>query len=158
MKTEESHRITEHERFMRRCIDLAKIARSRNNAPVGSIVVADGRIVGEGIEELPTGTNVTGHAEVLACQMALDATGRRRLHGATLYTTAEPCFMCSYVIRQCGISQVVYGLETPTVGGVTSSLPILTDANLAEWNPPPRVLGGILQAECHSVRSTEREA
>ncbi len=143
----------EHERFMRRCIELAHIAKSRGNTPVGSVVVIDGVIVGEGIEEVPAGTNVTGHAEVRACQDAVDRTESRRLEGAVIYTTAEPCFMCSYVIRQCAIAQVVYGVETPGVGGITSCHPILTDVAASDWNSAPRVLGGILETECQRLKS-----
>lgn len=146
-----------HETFMQRCIELALLARSRNNTPVGSIVVLDSTIIGEGIESLPAGDSITGHAEVLACQAAVDETGNRQLDGATLYTTAEPCFMCSYVIRQCGISLVVYGVETPGVGGITSSLPVLTDRNLSQWRPPPRVVGGILLDECRQLRGSSRD-
>ena len=143
----------EHERFMGRCLELARIARQGNNAPVGSVVVIDGSIVGEGIETLPSGTNITGHAEVIACQSAVEHTGSKLLDRATLYTTAEPCFMCSYVIRQCGIALVVYSLETPSVGGITSAHPILTDERLPDWKSPPRVLGGVLQDECELLRA-----
>jgi len=146
--------VEQHERFMHRCIELAGVARSRGNAPVGSVVVIDGQIVGEGIEDLPAGNSITGHAEILACQSALDRIGIPLLQGATLYTTAEPCFMCSYVIRQCGISLVVYGLATPTIGGVTSSHPILTDPSLSDWSPAPRTLGGVLRSECERLKST----
>ena len=153
MNTDDSVGTSDHERFMHRCIELANVAKSRGNTPVGSLVVIDGTIVGEGIEEAPAGTNLTGHAEILACQAAVDQIESRRLEGALIYTTAEPCFMCSYVIRQCAIAQVVYGVETPGVGGITSSHPILTDSAPAVWNSAPRVLGGILEMECQRLRS-----
>jgi tRNA(adenine34) deaminase len=140
-----------HERFMRRCIELAQIAQRQHNTPVGSVVVLDGDVVGEGIEDLPAGDSVVGHAEVLACQKAVDHTGSRRLAGATLYTTAEPCFMCSYIIRQCEISLVVYGRDTPGVGGATSSHPILTDTSMLGWKPAPHVIGGVLRRECQHI-------
>src|SRR3954469_19647648 len=98
MKDPRSHTTPDHEHFMRRCLELAAVARSRGNTPVGSVVVLDGKIVGEASETLPMGTSVTGHAEVLSCQEALDRDGRRDLAGAVLYTTAEPCYMCSFVI------------------------------------------------------------
>ena len=143
----------EHEHYMRRCIELAKVAQSRGNTPVGSVVVINGEIVGEGIEELPTSSNITGHAEVVACQDAVNRTGSNLLSEAALYTTAEPCFMCSYVIRQCRIASLVYGIETPDIGGVTSSHPILTDVSLsAAWRPAPRILAGVLKSECQPLR------
>lgn len=141
-----------HERFMRRCIELACMAREEGNTPVGSVVVLDRAIIGEGFEALPSGNSLTGHAEVLACQQAVDNTGSRQLDGATLYTTAEPCFMCSYVIRQSGIALVVYGIETPVIGGVTSTMPILTDEALLSWRIPPAVIGGVLASECRALR------
>ena len=157
MGRSETELTEEHEQFMRRCIELARIAHSQGNTPVGSVVVIDEEIVGEGIEALPAGNDVTGHAEVLACQAAVNRIGKRLLDGAALYSTAEPCFMCSYVIRQCGISLVVYGKDTPKIGGVTSMLPILTDARLTSWMPAPVTLSGILRDECELLRSTRIE-
>ncbi|MGI9517866.1 MAG: nucleoside deaminase [Pirellulaceae bacterium] len=142
----------EHERFMRRCIELAKVARSNNNTAVGSIIVRDNEVIGEGIEGLPTGEDITAHAETIACREAVRTTGEKLLRGATLYTTAEPCFMCSYVIRQAEISLVVYGQPSPLVGGVTSSHPILVDAALDDWKPAPQVLDGILLDQCLTLR------
>jgi tRNA(adenine34) deaminase len=142
----------DHEHFMRRCLELAAEAREQGNAPVGSVVVLDGAIIGEGIETLPTGTSITGHAETLACQAALDATGHKDLAGAVLYTTAEPCFMCAYVIRQLRIGLVVYGKEAPVIGAVTSIHPILTDPALDGWQPTPAVIGGVLREECERMK------
>jgi len=143
----------EHEPFMRRCLELAVMARGRGNTPVGSAVVLGGAIVGEGIEALPTGTSIAGHAELLACQAALDASGRKGLAGAALYTTAEPCFMCAYAIRQLRIGLVVYGAQTPLIGAVTSAHPILTDPALDGWRPAPAVIGGALRGECERLKT-----
>ena len=143
---------TDHDRFMRRCLELATAAREQGNTPVGSVVVLDGAIIGEGAETLPTGSSITGHAETLACQAALDTSGRKDLAGAVLYTTAEPCFMCAYVIRQLRIGLVVYGKEAPVIGAVTSIHPILTDPALDGWQPAPAVIGGVLREECERMK------
>jgi tRNA(adenine34) deaminase len=157
MKENDMTANSEHEPFMRRCIELAQLAQQKNNTPVGSLIVIDGEIVGEGVEGLPAGSDVTAHAEVIACQQAVDNLGSKQLDGAILYSTAEPCFMCSYVIRQCGISLVVFGKDTPDIGGVTSNLPILTYAQFENWLPPPKVLSGILQSECEQLGATHKE-
>src|SRR5262249_7396041 len=104
------------------------------------------------IETLPAGSSITGHAETLACQAALDSVGREDLAGAVLYTTAEPCFLCAYLIRQRRIGLVVYGIDTPVVGAVTSVHPILTDPALDGWRPAPAVIGGILRDECERLK------
>lgn len=138
---------------MRRCIQLARQAKAQGNTAVGSVVVLGGKIVGEGVEQLPAGNILTGHAEVLACQQAIEILKVRSLEKAILYSTAEPCFMCSYVIRQCRIAKVVYGTETAMIGGITSSFPILTALGLNVWKPAPQVLGGILAEECRRLHS-----
>lgn len=104
-----------HERYLRRCIELAHLARQQGNTPVGSVVILDGQLIGEGIEQLSASQLLTGHAEVLACQQAVEKTGSRILCGATLYSTAEPCFMCLYVIRQAEIAEIVYAVATPRI-------------------------------------------
>ena len=145
----------DHEAYMRRCLELAREAGDRGDTPVGALVVLDGRIVAEASEELPTGQSVTGHAETLAVQRAIDSLGRADLADGTLYTTAEPCVMCSYVIRQARIAAVVYGWTTPLIGGVTSAYPILTAADLDPWRPAPAVIGGVLGEECLALRKRE---
>lgn len=154
MRGQDSRPRSEDEGFMRRCLDLATVARGLGNTAVGSLVVLDGLIVGEASEALPAGKSVTGHAEVLACQAALDRTGRDDLAGADLYTTAEPCFMCSYVIRQQRVARVVAGVETPLIGGATSKHPILIDPALDPWRPAPTVVLGVLRADCERLKRT----
>ena len=153
MSTNSPITIREHERFMQRCIELARIAKNRGNTPVGSVVVKGGDIIGEGMEDAPTGLNLTGHAEIIACQEAAQYLQSKVLRDTILYTTAEPCFMCSYVIRQCVVSMVVYGEETPTVGGITSTMPILIDESLSDWKPTPRTLAGILREDCRNLKA-----
>lgn len=145
----------EHEKFMQRCIELAEVARNKGDAPVGSVVVINDQIVGEGIEQ--SSLNLSGHAEILACQNAVNQQRSASLHGASLYTTAEPCFMCSYVIRKCGITCVVYGTDTPYAGGFTSNVPVLIDPSLSEWMPPPHVIAGVLRDECERLRRRSQQ-
>ena len=142
-----------HEEFMRRCIQLARQAKAQGNTAVGSVVVFSSKIVGEGIEQMPTGNILAGHAEVLACQQAIETLKVRSLEKAILYSTAEPCFMCSYVIREFRIAKFVYGSETAMTGGITSPFPILTALGLNARKPAPQVIGSILAEECRRLHS-----
>ena len=67
-------------------MDNKQIARILRET--AQLLEIDGAIIGQGIETLPTGSSITGHAETLACQAAIDATGRKDLAGSVLYTTA----------------------------------------------------------------------
>lgn len=137
-----------NEIFMRRCIVLAELARASGEAPVGALLVHEGEILAEGIERTHSHFDVGAHAEVLAIRAACQKRKSTDLSGCTLYTTVEPCVLCSYVIRKTGIGRVVYGIPTDQAGGATSKYDILQDSNLAGWPPPPRVTAGVLADEC----------
>ena len=49
-----------HESFMQRCVELAAMAREQGNTPVGSVVVLDGAIIGEGIETAASAGRLMG--------------------------------------------------------------------------------------------------
>lgn len=137
--------------FMRRCIELGRIAKQNGESPVGSIIVCEGQILGEGIESVKTRMDVTAHAEVEAIRAASGKLKSLDLRGCSLYTTAEPCWMCSYVIRRTRISHVVIGIPVPHVGGATSRYPILTDPKIECWPELPAVSWSSLREECESL-------
>lgn len=136
---------------MRRCLELALNARASGNTPVGAVVVMEGEVIAEAEEEVPAGLDPTAHAEVLAIRRACQALGTLDLSNTTLYTTAEPCWLCSYAVRQTNLARVVYGRTSPSVGGVTSTYPILLTTDVPFWGKPPEVLGGVLEEACTAL-------
>ena len=124
--------------FMQRCDALAAIAAERQESPVGSVLVLAEQIIGEGIEAGKAKQDVTCHAEVEAIREAVKKYGKD-LSGATLYTTHEPCILCSYVIRHHRIGRVVIRQAVAHIGGASSAFPILTTANIPIWGAPPMV-------------------
>lgn len=124
--------------FMQRCEALAAIAAGRQESPVGSVVVLDGNIIGEGIEAGKSTQDITCHAEVEAIRDAVRNYGKD-LSGATLYTTHEPCILCSYVIRHHRIGRVVIKKAVRYIGGATSVYPILMANDIPVWGEPPKV-------------------
>lgn len=136
---------------MRICIGLAKIAKQRGDSPVGSIIVQNGTIIGEGIEGGKTQKDITFHAEIEAIRNATKTLGIQDLSNSILYTTHEPCIMCSYVIRHSKISIIVTGLATGEIGGFSSKLPLLLDTTIKRWTPPPTLIKGILEKECATL-------
>lgn len=139
------------EGFMRQAIGLARVALERGDTPVGSVVVREGRIVAQGIEGVRSEKDLTAHAELRAVQEACRNLVTRDLEGCELYTTAEPCLMCSFVIRSAHISRVIMGKAVPHIGGVSSKHPILIDAGIPNWPPPPVVVRGVLENECNEL-------
>ena len=136
-----------HEFYMKACIELALAAKARGDAPVGSVVVQDGVIIAEGVEGGKTKKDITFHAEIEAIREANIITGTTDLSDCALYTTHEPCIMCSYVIRHAKIHTVAFGISVVETGGVHSFYPILTDNKIKSWEKPPRIVKGILERD-----------
>ena len=99
--------------YMRRALALAERGwgQTAPNPMVGAVVVADGRIVGEGFHA----RHGEAHAEVVALKAAGAAA-----RGATLYVTLEPCVHhgktppCVDAIRAAGIARVVAAVRDPS--------------------------------------------
>jgi tRNA(adenine34) deaminase len=137
-----------HIPYMKHCLTLAREAKANGKPGVGSVLVRNDEIIGEGIEgsgDLPA---VLAHAEILAIVNGISKIQTRDLSDCTLYTTVEPCVMCSYIIRSTGIKHVVIGTTTSAVGGVTSNYPILTARDIEKWKIPPTVTTRVMEQEC----------
>ncbi len=135
------HHTTRHdERLIDRCRDLAQAASRAGNTAVGSLVAIQGRVVAEAEEVTPAGPDPFAHAELIAVKRAMKELGRRTFPEATLYTNVEPCFMCSFAIREAKIGRVVIESSTPEIGGVGSRYPILAAKDIARWGQPPTIL------------------
>ena len=140
-----------HETFMLRCIDLAKQAQALSYTPVGALVVLENAVIAEAHEAYPNSLDVTAHAEIRAIQNACRTLNSLSLDRCTLYTTAEPCWMCSYAIRETGIVRVVIGAPTPDVGGISSQHPLLIDDTITVWATPPEIVSGVLEEQCRGL-------
>ena len=133
------------EQAIERCIELALQAAERGDHPFGALILRDGIIVAEGPNLVMTDMDPTAHGEVVAIRRACQALGRQELADCTLYTSAEPCWICSTAIRVTRIGRVVFAARSGTdTGGYSSRFPILTTADVTRFGPPPEVVAGLL--------------
>lgn len=133
---------------MLECIELAKQALTKGNPPVGSVLVFEDKIIGRGIESGKSSGDITQHAEILAVKDALENDYQDVLEKSVMFSTHEPCIMCSYLIRHHKISKLVFGISVPFVGGQSSEFKILETENIPKWGKKPEIKSGILQHEC----------
>lgn len=134
---------------MERALELAALAASMGEVPVGAVVVHQptGRIVGEGYNRRETDRSPLAHAEILAIQEASRTLGGWRLVDSALYVTLEPCPMCAGAILHARLDQVVFGTRDPKGGAVCS----VQEMFALPYNWKPEVLEGLMQEECAQV-------
>ena len=133
------------ERYMRRCLQLASngLLTTRPNPMVGAVIVAGGRIIGEGYH-VRCGE---GHAEVNAFASVSKA-DEPLLCEATIYVSLEPCSHfgktppCADLIISKGVRRVVLGCVDPFAKVQGRGIQKLRDAGID-------VTTGILENECH---------
>ncbi|MGA2533714.1 MAG: tRNA adenosine(34) deaminase TadA [Candidatus Aminicenantales bacterium] len=130
--------------FMRAALREAAKAGDRGEVPVGAVVVQDGKIVARGSNRPVASSDPTAHAEVVALRRAARGAGNYRLTGCDLYVTVEPCAMCLGAVVQARVGRLVYGAPDPKAGAVRSIMVFPFDKS----NHRPRILGGVLAAEC----------
>jgi tRNA(adenine34) deaminase len=136
--------------FMRIALEEAELAFTKDEVPVGALVVSSGRIIARAHNAPITRHDPSAHAEILALRQAAETIGNYRLTGAELYVTLEPCIMCAGAIIQARIIRVIYGASDPKCGAVASLYNVLTDNRL---NHQVVVTGGILKEECGEIIS-----
>ena len=67
---------------------------SGRGGPFAAVVVKDGKIIAEGVNEVTSTNDPTAHAEVAAIRAACKTLADFELTDCELYTTCEPCPMC----------------------------------------------------------------
>ena len=130
--------------FMRRALALAKEAADEGEAPIGAIIVRDGKIAGVGRNRREKDKNALGHAEIEAIDNACKTLGGWRLIGCTMYVTLEPCPMCAGAIINARIERVVFGAYDKKAGSCGS----VTNLFELPYNHKPELIGGVLEEEC----------
>ena len=139
-------------KFMLRCIELSVESVRSGDAAFGSLIALDDILIAEGLNDVKT--RISEHAEIVALNNAHKALGTPDLAQCTLYTSCEPCPMCSFMIREYKIKRVVFALPSPFVGGY-SKWPILQDTEIGNLKPifsdPPEILGGFMEEEAKAV-------
>lgn len=135
-------------RWMRHALQLAARAAAEGEVPVGAVVVADGRIVGEGWNRPIALQDPSAHAEMLALRAAAQTLHNYRLGGACLYVTLEPCVMCAGAIVHARIKRLVFGARDARAGAVDSLYDVIARPRL---NHSVRWRGGVLADDCAAL-------
>ncbi|MBP2100645.1 nucleoside deaminase [Enterococcus rivorum] len=112
----------QHIELLKRCVEISRDARSHGNTPFGALLAdKNGTILLEQ-ENIEITENIcTGHAETTLAARASQKYSKEFLWECTLYTTAEPCAMCTGTIYWGNIGTIVYGMTEKRLLELTGS-------------------------------------
>ena len=142
------------ESFMRRAIALAEAGeRAPGGSPIGCLIVLDGKIIGEGHNETEGRHDPTAHAEVVAMRRAGETVQNWELRGATLYSTLQPCGMCTMASIWGKIGRIVYGAGRDDVHRMYFEDRHLDTDNFIRdaYRKDLTIEGGLLAKECAAL-------
>ena len=140
------------ELFMKRAIELSRLAVEHGNEPFGAVLCKNGEIVFEGENKIYTENDPTYHAENGLIRDFIKQTGITDLREYTLYSSCEPCFMCSGALVWTKLGRLVYGASNVDLENILGK----KGCNCSEmvfknssWQP--QVTEGVLRGESLAV-------
>ncbi|MGH8015373.1 MAG: tRNA adenosine(34) deaminase TadA [Candidatus Zixiibacteriota bacterium] len=134
----------QYEGYMRLAINEAAEAFEADEVPIGAIVVHKNKVIGRGHNQTESLNDATAHAEMIALSAAYNQMGNWRLEECSLFSTIEPCTMCSGAAVLSRIKTIVFGANDPKFGACGSIFNVPTEKKL---NHRIEVVGGVLADE-----------
>lgn len=146
--------------FLRRSFEVARRARDGGDHPFGSVLVGP---AGEVLREQGNGYSAEGgdrtaHAERLLASWAAKTLDMDLLRRSTLYSSAEPCAMCSGSLYWAGIGRIVYGQSEKGLKAATGAheenptLDLPCRIVFAAGQRPTEVVGPLLEDEAAQLQ------
>ncbi|KAA3608350.1 MAG: nucleoside deaminase [Planctomycetota bacterium] len=105
---------------MERALREARDAFDRDEVPVGALVVRGNQLLGRSGNRVEELCDATAHAEMLALNQAFATAEAKRLEGAEVFCTLEPCLQCAGALLHARVARVVFAASDPKFGGVVS--------------------------------------
>ena len=139
------------ETFMRAALRVAtERGADPRKSPIGSVIVLDGKIIAAERNHVAEHCDVTAHAEIEALRAAGKGRENGELRGATLYSTLQPCGMCTMALIWAKVGRIVYGAGREDVNKLyfearhVDTLDFVSKA----YRDDLTIEGGILRDEC----------
>ncbi len=105
---------------MNKALEEAQKAFSKDEIPIGAVIVFKDKIIGYGHNLVENTQNPLLHAEIVALNMAFDFTKNKFLNECDIYVTVEPCVMCIGAIINSRIKNLYFGSFQPKFGACGS--------------------------------------
>ena len=127
---------TKYELFYDLAYELAEFAYSRDEVPVGAVIIKDNthEVVSSSYNQMKSNKSSLDHAEILALKLAMARLGNERLNGCSMISTLEPCPMCAQAISFARLSNLIFSAEDRKSGGVING-PKIFDSSSCHHKP-----------------------
>jgi tRNA(Arg) A34 adenosine deaminase TadA len=140
------------EDMLRLAIEEAGRSQQDGNKGYGAVVVLGHEILGKAHDTTVTEQDPSRHAEVNAIRQAVQVRGDSNLSGAILFSTCEPCPMCSSLAVWANLTSIVYGVSIEETAQLGKSRIRVSAQEIVEKSPVMvEVIGGVLRDECRSL-------
>lgn len=133
--------------YMKEAYKEALKALKIDEVPIGVVIVKDDQIIGRGYNRKETSKLATRHAEMIAIEDAETFLGNWHLDDCVMYSTLEPCLMCTGAIVHSRIQRVVYGASEKRF----SSFSHLVECE--KLNHYPELTKDVMKDECSTLIS-----
>jgi tRNA(adenine34) deaminase len=137
-----------HQFFMSEALKEAKIAFSKQEVPVGAVLVRNNEIILRAHNTTEEHHSVLQHAEISIIQQYAAVYQEKYLHNCTLYVTLEPCIMCTGALLWAKLPFLVFGALDPKIGACGSKFNL---TSLEKSNHQTEVISGIEERECENL-------
>jgi tRNA(Arg) A34 adenosine deaminase TadA len=97
--------------FLIKAVKLAEKGIEKGSGPFGAVVVRNGEIISEAVNNVVSAKDPTAHAEITAIRKASKILGTHDLGSCILYSSCEPCPMCLGAIYWSGIKKVLFAAD-----------------------------------------------
>ena len=139
------------EGFMRRALAVAsERGTDPSLSPIGCVIVLDGEVIAAERNHVDEHQDATAHAEMEAIRAAGRGRENGELRRAVLYSTLQPCGMCTMATIWSKVGRVVYGAGREDVHRMyfearhVDTLAFIHDA----YRDDVEIEGGVLRTEC----------
>jgi tRNA(adenine34) deaminase len=137
--------VSDYERFMQEALIEAEKGLAEGEVPIGAVAVKDGEIIARGHNRRNGMTDITRHAEMECLHdLTKHLNGNLDLSDIIIFSTLEPCAMCSGAMIHYGIKTVVYGEVDLVNGAAGSKYDFLKQANVD-------IIAGVMRDRCRKI-------
>lgn len=132
---------------MREALAQGLLSKRSGDVPFGAVIVHKGIVVAAAGNSEHTDHDVTKHAEVKVISQASHVLKTRDLSDCTLYSTVEPCTMCSGATFYAYIKRLVFGMSRDDLPHLFRPRAVRVHNIAEDCNYFPEVVTGVLRDE-----------